>query len=73
MTENDRQRAFDRFWQGPDAGVGRSGLGLSIVRQLVTRNGGSVELRQADPNGIDAVIVLPLTSADHSPAPPSSP
>lgn len=59
MSDEDRRRAFDRFWQGPGASAGRSGLGLAIVRQLAVRNGATVELRPADPHGIDATVVLP--------------
>ncbi len=56
LSEEDRQRAFDRFWQGPGASGGHSGLGLAIVRQLARRNHATVELRPAQPCGIDAVI-----------------
>jgi signal transduction histidine kinase len=64
MSEDDRKRAFDRFWQGPGAGPGRSGLGLAIVEQLARRNHAEVELREADPVGLDAAIVLPAPGAD---------
>jgi signal transduction histidine kinase len=56
MAPEDRRRAFDRFWQGSGAGRGNSGLGLAIVRQLVTRNDASVELRPAEPTGLDVVV-----------------
>lgn len=59
LPEDDRKRAFDRFWQGPSRPTGHSGLGLAIVRQLATRNDLYVELQAAEPNGLDAVIVLP--------------
>ena len=55
LTDEERERAFDRFWRGRGEG---SGLGLAIVRQLVEADGGSVELRRADGGGIDAVVVL---------------
>ena len=42
MSENDRRRAFDRFWQGAGTQGGHSGLGLAIVRQLAVRNDASV-------------------------------
>ena len=42
MSENDRRRAFDRFWQGAGTEGGHSGLGLAIVRQLAVRNDASV-------------------------------
>jgi signal transduction histidine kinase len=58
MSPDDRQRAFDRFWQGAGSNGGHSGLGLAIVRQLAARNQAAAELRQASPAGIDAVITL---------------
>jgi signal transduction histidine kinase len=59
MSTEDRRRAFDRFWQGSERPSGHSGLGLAIVRQLAVRNGLGVELRQAEPTGLDAVVSLP--------------
>lgn len=59
LPEEDRKRAFDRFWQGAGRPTGHSGLGLAIVRQLATRNSLDVELRAADPHGLDAVVMLP--------------
>jgi signal transduction histidine kinase len=62
MTAADRSRAFDRFWQGPGTSDGHSGLGLAIVRQLAARNAATVELRQAEPSGIDAVVAFGPTA-----------
>jgi signal transduction histidine kinase len=58
MSEADRIRAFDRFWQGSGSGDGHSGLGLAIVRQLAARNAATVELRPAEPAGVDAVLAF---------------
>ncbi len=63
MSEGDRRRAFDRFWQGAKTESGNSGLGLAIVRQLAVRNDASVQLRPAEPNGLDAVLRM---AAAHS-------
>jgi signal transduction histidine kinase len=60
LSVEERERAFDRFWQGRERSAGHSGLGLAIVRQLALRNGMAVELRPAQPHGLDAVVTLPL-------------
>jgi signal transduction histidine kinase len=56
LSPEARARAFDRFWRGR-SGMG-SGLGLAIVRRLVEADGGEVELRQAEPRGLEAVVKL---------------
>ena len=61
MSDDDRRRAFDRFWQGAGTTGGHSGLGLAIVRQLALRNDASVELRPAQPTGLVAVIRMAAT------------
>ncbi|HEX6394936.1 MAG TPA: HAMP domain-containing sensor histidine kinase [Acidimicrobiales bacterium] len=66
MTLDERNRAFDRFWQGPTSNGGHSGLGLAIVRQLANCNGASVELRQAYPTGLD--VALSVVAAQTEPA-----
>lgn len=67
LPEQDRKRAFDRFWQGATRPSGHSGLGLAIVRQLAGRNGLAVELRAGGPAGLDAVVVLPRAADERSP------
>jgi signal transduction histidine kinase len=67
LLEEDRHRAFDRFWQGPGAKGGHSGLGLAIVRQLAQRNHATVELHPARPTGLDAVIRVPTTAHENNP------
>jgi signal transduction histidine kinase len=64
MTQEESNRAFDRFWQGSSSNGGRSGLGLAIVRQLAGRNNGSIELRQAEPTGLDVVFSIGAADAD---------
>ncbi|WP_327402442.1 HAMP domain-containing histidine kinase [Streptomyces sp. NBC_01288] len=59
MSDADKSRAFDRFWRGQGlTGRSGSGLGLSVVRQLVTDDGGTVTLRDAPGNGLSVVITL---------------
>ena len=57
----DRHRAFDRFWRGPGlTGRSGSGLGLAIVKQLVSDDGGTVTLAEADTGGLCVRIMLRL-------------
>jgi signal transduction histidine kinase len=59
MSDADKSRAFDRFWRGQGlTGRSGSGLGLSVVRQLVTDDGGTVALRDAPGRGLSVVISL---------------
>ena len=68
MSTEDRERAFDRFWQGAGGRGGHSGLGLAIVRQLADRNNADVALVQVEPTGLDAVVTL-SSAAPPSPGP----
>jgi signal transduction histidine kinase len=58
LDAEEQQRAFDRFFRGRHPTSGGSGLGLSIVQQLVTASGGSVELVPTDGGGLTVVIRL---------------
>jgi signal transduction histidine kinase len=63
LSEEERARAFDRFWRGRRAepngsGLSGSGLGLSIVRRLVIADGGEVELAARPEGGTDATVRL---------------
>ncbi|MGI5196125.1 HAMP domain-containing sensor histidine kinase [Streptomyces sp. CA-288835] len=59
MSEAEKSRAFDRFWRGQGlTGRSGSGLGLAVVRQLVTDDGGTVALEDAPGRGLCVAISL---------------
>jgi signal transduction histidine kinase len=65
MSPEQRERAFDRFWRAhtPTEERGEGfGLGLSIVRQLVTADGGDVELGTGPEGGLQVTIRVPAAT-----------
>ncbi len=77
IDPSDQDRVFQRFWRGnPREGreQGRSGLGLTIVRQIAEAHGGEVKLVSQVDHGSAFALWLPaLAPAEpHSPPPPPS-
>jgi signal transduction histidine kinase len=65
----EQDRVFDRFWRGSRTGAdGRTGLGLSIVRQVVESHGGSVALHSAPEVGSCFVLWFPARTTTDAPA-----
>jgi len=62
MTEEQRRRAFDRFWRAPGAPKGGTGLGLALVQRLAHASGGEALLRMAPLGGLDAFVRLPAVA-----------
>jgi signal transduction histidine kinase len=61
LSTEDRQRATERFWRAGGEGASRgTGLGLAIAQQQIRTRGGTLELRQADPHGLEVRVTLPL-------------
>jgi signal transduction histidine kinase len=65
LTEEQRASVFERFWRAPGQptdGEHRSGLGLTIVRDIVERHGGHVDVVSTDGGGSTFVVWLPALS-----------
>lgn len=61
LAAEDRDRVFDRFYRATDARTKPgSGLGLSIVKQIVEMHGGTVALISLDDGGTIARIEVPM-------------
>ena len=60
LSEEQRKQATERFWRAPTSQntIG-SGLGLPIVAVLVETSGGTLDLRPAEPTGLEAVLFFP--------------
>ncbi|GIF02076.1 sensor histidine kinase [Paractinoplanes rishiriensis] len=53
--------AFDRLWRGRDAArIGGTGIGLAVVRELVTAHGGVVAIDSPQGEGVTVTLRLPL-------------
>jgi two-component system sensor histidine kinase MprB len=84
ITEADARRIFDRFYRAEGArSLPGSGLGLSIVRDVVERCGGRVEAAPRPGGGATVGFTLPLATAGPdddgeppigvAPSPPTAP
>jgi signal transduction histidine kinase len=72
IPEADQPKVFERFYRGNPAQAraeGRSGLGLTIVRQIARGHGGSVGLRSTVGVGSTFSVWLPA----YSPGPATAP
>jgi two-component system sensor histidine kinase BaeS len=60
----DLPSVFDRLWRGrADSGVEGSGIGLAVVRELVTAHGGAVRAVSDGEHGTTFTVLLPLVGA----------
>ena len=62
IAAEDQHRVFQRFWRGDQRQAraeGRSGLGLTIVRQIAEAHGGRVELESELGAGSTFTLRLP--------------
>jgi two-component system sensor histidine kinase BaeS len=63
IDPDDLPRVFDRMWRGTtSATVTGSGIGLAVVRELVTAHGGTVDVDCPPGGGTTFTIALPLAA-----------
>jgi signal transduction histidine kinase len=77
IPHEDRQRVWEpyvRLNRETEASTGGSGIGLSVVRELVTLHGGRTRVESVPGNkGARIVIELPLTQPESRDHPPGDP
>ncbi|HEX7701757.1 MAG TPA: ATP-binding protein, partial [Kofleriaceae bacterium] len=56
-------RLFGRFERGSHELVKGSGIGLSLVKQLVEAHGGTIQVRARTPQGTEVHVALPLPAS----------
>ena len=67
IAAKDHQRIFERFYRVDRArsrSTGGSGLGLSIVRHVVSNHGGTVSVMSEEGRGSTFTVILPRASVD---------
>jgi len=67
MTPEQRQQVYDAFWRAsalPD--VPGNGLGMTIVREIVSAHGGAIEIASSPGDGTEVALWLPQRSAGAS-------
>lgn len=65
ISPEHSEKVFERFWRAPESrSMPGSGLGLSIVRQVVTSHGGSVHADTEHEGGARFVLQLPTVDPD---------
>jgi signal transduction histidine kinase len=65
ISAEDQPHVWQRFWRGDKKRAreeGRSGLGLSIVKSIVERHGGRVQLLSEVGKGSTFILWFPYTA-----------
>ncbi|MEK9952168.1 MAG: ATP-binding protein [Curvibacter sp.] len=62
ISPNDLTRVFDRFWRAdPSGAIPGTGLGLSLVKEIVELQDGKVQIESAVGEGTTVTLWFPLT------------
>lgn len=62
IPQDELQRVFERFFRGRAARAGGSGIGLTVVWELVAAHGGEVKAGNASGGGAVFTVRLPLAA-----------
>ncbi len=62
IPPDELPRVFDRFYRGRDVRAGGSGIGLTVVRELVSAHGGEVEASSEPGSGSAFTVRIPTAT-----------
>ena len=63
ISAKDQEKIFDRFYRGDEPqrlGIKGSGIGLTIVKQIVEAHGGTIDIESEVGKGSKVTVRLPL-------------
>jgi two-component system, OmpR family, sensor histidine kinase BaeS len=64
IPKDELGRVFERFFRGRAARAGGSGIGLTVVRELITAHGGDVRVANAIDGGAVFTVTLPMAAGN---------
>lgn len=66
IADAEKPLVFDKFYRGASGRASRSstGLGLSIAREIILANAGTIEIQDVHPHGTKIVLTLPLQGGE---------
>jgi len=66
ISPDELERVFERFFRGRAGSAGGSGIGLTVVRELVAAHGGEVRAGNAAGGGAVFTVAIPLAAGTHA-------
>jgi two-component system sensor histidine kinase BaeS len=64
IPQSELDRVFERFFRGHGGAAGGSGIGLTVVRELVAAHGGEVSAANSGDGGAVFTVTLPLAAGN---------
>jgi signal transduction histidine kinase len=59
IPEDELEEVFKPFYRGTTKRYVGAGLGLAIAREIIQSNGGTIELKNIKPHGLEVTITIP--------------